>query len=118
VDNVAAGTIGIGGQERLLVLSALLGLMALGGYLTGQESRPLVEDRTPMSVKTWRLGAIVVTATTIALFAIAVAMAFVLPVTHLQIAGVLAILPNLILLLSVTSIILWIVTVIRWLSHR
>ena len=31
--------VGVGGDERLIVLCALLGLMALGGYLTGQDSR-------------------------------------------------------------------------------
>jgi hypothetical membrane protein len=30
--------VGVGGEERLLVLSALVGLLALGGYLTGQEA--------------------------------------------------------------------------------
>lgn len=119
VDNVAAGTVGVGGQERLLVLSALLGLLALGGYLTGQNSqRPLAEPRRPMSVRPWTVAAIVVTATTMALFAIAVAIAFVLPRTHVEIFGVLAILPNLMLLLLISSIILWIVTAARWRSHR
>jgi len=119
VDNAAAGTVGVGGEERLLVLSALLGLLALGGYLTGQDSpRPVVNARRPMSVKPWALAAIVVTATVMGLFAIAVAMAFVLPLTHVEILGVLAILPNLILLLFVASIVLWIVTATRWLAQR
>jgi hypothetical membrane protein len=39
VTDVPAGAVGVGGQERLLVLCALLGLFALGGYLTGQDSR-------------------------------------------------------------------------------
>ncbi|MBO0838146.1 MAG: DUF998 domain-containing protein [Actinobacteria bacterium] len=119
VDNAAAGTIGVGGQERLLVLSALLGLVALGGYLIGQDSqRPPVESRRAMSVKPWTLAAIVATATAIGLFAITVAIAFVLPRTHLAIPGILAVLPNLVLLLSVVSVILWIVTAARWLAHR
>lgn len=119
VDNSAAGTIGVGGQERLLVLSALLGLVALGGYLMGRDSQqPLVESRRAVSVKPWTLAAIVATATAIGLFAITVAIAFVLPRTHLEILGILAILPNLILLLSVVSVILWIVTGARWLAHR
>jgi hypothetical membrane protein len=119
VDNVAAGTVGVGGEERLLVLSALLGLLALGGYLTGQDSqRRLVEARRRMSVKPWALAAIAVTATTIAFFAIAVAIGFVLPRTHVEILWMLAILPNLILLLLVTTIILWIVTAARWLGRR
>ena len=119
VDNAAAGTVGVGGQERLIVLSALLGLLALGGYLTGQDSqRSQVESRGPTSVKPWTLAAIVVTAATIASFAFAIAIAFVLPRTHIEILGVLAILPNLIDLLFVTSIILWIVTAVRWLAQR
>ncbi len=35
---VPAGLVGVGGQERLLVLSALLGLLVLGGHLTGQDA--------------------------------------------------------------------------------
>jgi hypothetical membrane protein len=38
VTDVPAGEVGVGGQERLLVLSALVGLLALGGHLTGRES--------------------------------------------------------------------------------
>lgn len=119
VDNFAAGTIGVGGQERLLVLSALLGLLALGGYLTGQNSQPQVaESRRPLGLRPWTLAAIVVTATTVALFGVAVAITFVVPRTHIQIPGLLAVLPNLILLLLATSIILWIVTAVRRLTHR
>ncbi|MDA4137455.1 MAG: DUF998 domain-containing protein [Thaumarchaeota archaeon] len=33
-----SATVGVGGDERLIVLPALLGILALGGYLTGQES--------------------------------------------------------------------------------
>ncbi|MBO0684570.1 MAG: hypothetical protein J2P45_15540, partial [Candidatus Dormibacteraeota bacterium] len=69
-------------------------------------------------VKPWTLASIAATATAIGLFAITVAIAFVLPRTHLEILGILAILPNLILLLSVVSVILWIVTGARWLAHR
>jgi len=36
--DVPANIVGVGGQERMLVLSALLGLLALGGYLTSQDS--------------------------------------------------------------------------------
>lgn len=36
--NVPAGQVGVGGQERLLVLCILLELLTLGGYLTGQDS--------------------------------------------------------------------------------
>lgn len=35
--NVPAGQVGVGGQERLLVLSLLVGLLVLGGYLAGQD---------------------------------------------------------------------------------
>jgi hypothetical membrane protein len=38
---VPAG-VGVGGDERLIVLSALSGVLALGGYLTGQNSSVLV----------------------------------------------------------------------------
>lgn len=34
---VPARQVGVGGQERLLVLSALVGLLVLGGYLTGRD---------------------------------------------------------------------------------
>jgi hypothetical membrane protein len=34
--------VGVGGDERLIVLSALSGILALGGYLTGQNSSELV----------------------------------------------------------------------------
>lgn len=120
VDNVAAGTIGVGGQERLVVLSGLVGVLALGGYLTGQTSLrpPLVEPGRPMSAKPWTLAAIVVTAATVVLVATIVTIALVVPATHVQIPGVLAVLPNLIPLLLVTSIILWIVTAVRWLARR
>jgi len=33
-----SATVGVGGDERLIVLSALVGILALGGYLTGQDS--------------------------------------------------------------------------------
>jgi len=36
--DVPARDVGVGGQERLLVLSALVGLLTLGGYLTGRDS--------------------------------------------------------------------------------
>jgi hypothetical membrane protein len=35
--DVPARQVGVGGQERLLVLSALVGLLVLGGYLTGRD---------------------------------------------------------------------------------
>lgn len=38
VSNVPIGLVGVGGHERLLVLCALVGLLALGGYLTGRPS--------------------------------------------------------------------------------
>lgn len=38
ITDIPAGQVGVGGQERLLVLCALLGLLALGGHLTGQDS--------------------------------------------------------------------------------
>lgn len=38
ITSIPANVVGVGGQERILVLSALLGLLALGGYLTGQDS--------------------------------------------------------------------------------
>lgn len=34
--------VGVGGEERLIVLPALLGILSLGGYLTGQDSSVLV----------------------------------------------------------------------------
>lgn len=117
--NALGGTIGVGGQERLLVLSGLLGLLALGGYLTGQNAqRPEVEPRRPVSVRPWTLAAIVVTATTVVFIALIVAISLVVPQTHMAIPGLVAILPSLTLLLLATSIVLWIVTVVRWLSHR
>lgn len=120
VYDVASGTIGVGGQERLLVLSALVGLLVLGGFLTGQDSpRPRANTGGPVSVKPWRRAAIAVTASTIGLFAIAVAMLLVMTRAHLAILGPLVmVLPNLILLLLAASIILWVVTAARWLAHR
>ena len=38
----ALAQMGVGGEERLLVLPALLGVLALGAYLTGQDSSALV----------------------------------------------------------------------------
>ena len=37
--------VGVGGDERLIVLPALLGVLALGGYLTGQDSPVSVAKR-------------------------------------------------------------------------
>jgi hypothetical protein len=71
-----------------------------------------------VSVKRWTLAAVVVTAVTGALFATIVAIGFVLPRTHVQITGVLATLPNLVLLLLGASVILWIVTGARWVARR
>lgn len=36
---------GVGGEERLIVLCALLGILALGGYLTGQDSPVLLANQ-------------------------------------------------------------------------
>ena len=38
ITSVPTKDVGVGGQERLLVLSALVGLLVLGGYLTGRDS--------------------------------------------------------------------------------
>jgi hypothetical membrane protein len=40
-----SATVGVGGDERLIVLSALVGILALGGYLTGQDSPVLVSKQ-------------------------------------------------------------------------
>jgi hypothetical membrane protein len=37
-----SAVVGVGGEERLIVLPALLGILALGGYLAGQDSPALV----------------------------------------------------------------------------
>jgi hypothetical membrane protein len=42
-----SAAVGVGGGEWLIVLSALLGILALGGYLTGQDSPPLVAKKAP-----------------------------------------------------------------------
>lgn len=43
-----SATVGVGGDERLIVLCALLGIIALGGYLTGQASPvPTANGRAP-----------------------------------------------------------------------
>jgi hypothetical membrane protein len=39
--------VGVGGGERLIVLPALLGIMALGGYLTGQSTSVRVAKESP-----------------------------------------------------------------------
>jgi hypothetical membrane protein len=43
--------LGVGGDERLIVISALAGILALGGYLTGQVSSPVLvakQDKVPV----------------------------------------------------------------------
>ena len=43
-----SATVGVGGEERLIVLPALLGILALGGYLTGQDSPiPVAKQKAP-----------------------------------------------------------------------
>lgn len=129
--DVPARLVGAGGQERLLVLSALVGLLSIGGYLTGQDSAQLLAksrlDRVapgagrpqPKGVKAWTVTAIVVTCTTVGLFVVMFAIVPVMARAHDENLGVLVtLLPNLALLLLVASIILWIVTAIRWLAQR
>lgn len=129
--DVPAGLVGAGGQERLLVLSALLGLLSIGGYLTGQDSAQiLVRTRLDrlgpgagrphrMGVKASTVAAIVVTGTTIGLFVVMIAIVPVMAQAHDENLGALVtILPNLALLLLVASIFLWIVTAARWLAKR
>jgi len=41
-NSFSVSAVGVGGSERLLVLSILCGTLALGGYLTGRESSPVV----------------------------------------------------------------------------
>jgi hypothetical membrane protein len=38
----SVSAVGVGGGERLLVLSIICGILALGGYLTGRETSPVV----------------------------------------------------------------------------
>jgi hypothetical protein len=129
--DVPARLVGAGGQERLLVLSPLVGLLSIGGYLTGQDSVQLLAKSRlnrrapgagrpqPMGVKAWTVAAIVVTCTTIGLFVVMIAIVPVMAQAHDENLGVLvALLPNLALLLLVASIILWIVTAARWLAPR
>lgn len=115
VANVAAGTVGVGGQERLLVLSALLGLLTLGGYLTGQESLPSpVTARGSTRVGPWAVAATVVTGSTVGLFALTLAVVSMMTRAHSQIPGLVLLLPNLILLLAGVSVILWVVAAVFW----
>ena len=128
--DVPAGLVGAGGQERLLVLSALVGLLSIGGYLTGQDSAQLLVksrlDRLapgagrpqPMGVKAWTVSALVVTGTTIGLFIVLIAIVPVMAQAHENLGVLLSLLPNLALLLLVATIILWIVTAARWLGQR
>ena len=44
--------VGVGGEERLIVLPALLGILALGGYLAGQESPLLVANQKAPAAQT------------------------------------------------------------------
>jgi hypothetical membrane protein len=126
-----ATVVGVGGQERLLVLSALLGLLSIGGYLTGQESvQPLVrsrqEDRltsgtrTPqIGFKAWIVAAVLVTASTIGLFVILIVVIPAVASAQGANLGVfITLLPDLLVLLLVASIILWIVTAARWFARR
>jgi hypothetical membrane protein len=48
--DVPARDVGVGGQERLLVLSALVGLLTLGGYLTGRDLPNGASRTDPASV--------------------------------------------------------------------
>jgi len=129
--DLPAGWVGAGGQERLLVLSALVGLLSIGGYLTGQDSAQLLAKSRldslapgagrpqPKGVKAWLVAAIVVTVTTIGLFVVIIAVLPVVAQAGDENLGVLVtLLPNLALLLVVASIILWIVTAARWLAQR
>jgi len=50
-DSHGVSAVGVGGSERLLVLSILCGILALGGYLTGRDSSPVVvesQSRAPL----------------------------------------------------------------------
>jgi len=129
--DVPARLVGAGGQERLLVLSALLGLLSIGGYLTGQDSAQLLMKSRPDSlgpgagrpqpngVKPWIVAAIVVTLTTVGLFVVIIAVVPAMAQAQNEEIGVLVtLLPNLALLGLVASIILWIVTATRWLARR
>lgn len=119
VDSVAAGAVGTGGQERLLVLSALVGLLALGGYLTGQESSPSpVASRESTSVKPWAVAATAVTACTVGLVALTLAVVSVVTRVHYQIPGLVSLLLNLILLLVGVSVLLWMVAAARWVAQH
>lgn len=42
-----SSVVGVGGEERLIVLAALFGISALGGYLTGQDSSLLAKQKAP-----------------------------------------------------------------------
>lgn len=112
--------VGVGGQERLLVLSGLLGVLALGGYLTGQDARTsVVSTRESVSVRTWTLAAVVVTAVTLGLVVSVFAMVLTVTRTHIDHLGtVVSLLTSLILPLLVTSAILWVVTAVRRLARR
>lgn len=47
-----SAAVGVGGEERLIVLPALLGILALGGYLTGQDSPALIaKQKTPAQAR-------------------------------------------------------------------
>jgi hypothetical membrane protein len=121
--NAPAEVVGVGGQERILVLCALLGLVSIGGYLTGQDSlQPVarsVGPRRPIRVRAWTLAAIVATASTIGLFVVLTAVVPALAQAQGEkLAVLITVLPNLLLLLIVASIVLWIVTAARWLVQR
>jgi len=50
-NSFSVSAVGVGGSERLLVLSILSGILALGGHLTGRESSPVVvesQDKAPL----------------------------------------------------------------------
>jgi hypothetical membrane protein len=129
--NLPAEVVGVGGQERLLVLSALLGLFSIGVYLTGEDSAqqtatsgrdPIASGARrlrPAAVKAWTVAAIVATTSTMGLFVIIIAVVPAMAQADGKKLGLfITLLPDLLPLLLVASIILWIVTAARWLAQR